>query len=169
MQQPAALIAFVVSLSAAASEIRWSPPFEIATGGGVRGPWQQNDSRYDYVDDPSVAIERHGGTGIAWVDQGEKDVFFRRLDSGGAPAGEPVNVSRSPATFSWLPRVAFAPGNARQVFILWQEIIFSGGSHGGDIFFSRSEDGGASFSAPVNLSNSLAGDGKGRIDRKSVV
>ena len=148
-----------------AAEIRWSAPVEIAAGHGVRGPWQQNDSRYDYVDDPAVALDRHGGTGIAWVDQGKKDVFFQRFDPRGSAASEPVNVSRSAQTFSWLPRVAFAPGDAQRVFILWQEIIFSGGSHGGDMLFARSDDGGATFSEPVNLSRSVAGDGKGRITR----
>ena len=84
---------------------------------------------------------------LAWVDQGRKDVFFQRVDEGPA-----VNVSRSPETFSWLPRVALAPGNPRNIVILWQEIIFSGGSHGGEMLFARSEDAGASFSAPLNLS-----------------
>jgi hypothetical protein len=49
--------------------------------------------------------------------------------------------------------------------VLWQEIIFSGGSHGGDILFARSEDAGKTFSQPINLSSSIAGDGKGRIDK----
>jgi hypothetical protein len=122
---------------------------EIATGGGERGPWRQNDSRYDYVDDPAVAIDEQGRAAVAWVDQRGKDVLL-----GG------VNVSRSPATFSWLPRLALA-GN--RVLVLWQEIIFSGGSHGGEILFARSEDAGKSFSAPLNLSDSPAGDGKGRV------
>src|SRR5262249_7430026 len=51
-----------------------------------------------------------------------------------------------------------------RVYVLWQEIVFSGGGHGGEIFFSRSSDGGKTFEAPLNLSNSKAGDGKGRID-----
>jgi len=59
-----------------------------------------------------------------------------------------------------------ASSNAREVFILWQEIIFSGGSHGGEIFFARSGDGGKTFGQPVNLSNSLAGDGKGRLTER---
>jgi len=48
--------------------------------------------------------------------------------------------------------------------VLWQEIIFSG-SHGGEILFAVSHDGGRSFDAPANLSRSRAGDGKGRINR----
>jgi hypothetical protein len=57
----------------------------------------------------------------------------------------------------------FPNGDASTVYVLWQEIIFSGGSHGGEILFARSTDGGRTFSDPVNLSRSEAGDGKGRL------
>ena len=138
----------------------WHGSTEIAAGPGVRGPWQQNESRYDFVDDPTVALDARGDLLIAWVDQGHKDVFFQRMDASGKRTTHAVNVSRSPKVLSWLPRVATdGKGN---VFILWQEIIFSGGSHGGDMLFSRSSDGGRTFSAPLNLSDSIAGDGKGR-------
>ena len=141
----------------------WHGSTEIAAGPAVRGPWQQNESRYDFVDDPTVALDARGDLLIAWVDQGHKDVFFQRMDASGKRTTHAVNVSRSPKVLSWLPRVATdGKGN---VFILWQEIIFSGGSHGGDMLFSRSSDGGRTFSAPLNLSDSIAGDGKGRIDK----
>jgi hypothetical protein len=134
----------------------WHGSTEIAAGPAERGPWQQNESHYRYVDDPTVAMDAHGGVAFAWVDQATKDVHFGKQ-------GEAVNVSRSPQTFSWLPRVAIGADGV--VYVLWQEIIFSGGSHGGDILFARSHDGGATFSAPLNLSGSVAGDGKGRIDK----
>ncbi|MGH8667689.1 MAG: sialidase family protein [Burkholderiales bacterium] len=134
-----------------AAALAWQGAVDIAEGRGERGAWQQNESRYDYVDDPAVALDERGEAAVAWADQGEKDIFFNG-----------VNVSRSPATFSWLPRIARA---GERVLVLWQEIVFSGGSHGGDILFARSEDGGKTFSAPLNLSDSLAGDGKGRITK----
>lgn len=150
-----------VSLTLAA--LLWLGSTEIAAGPGELGPWQMNESRWSYVDDATVAVDAKGSLAAAWVDQARKDVLFQRLDPGGKKLGEPVNVSRSPKVFSWLPRLAFdATGT---IFILWQEIIFSGGSHGGDILFARSENGGKSFSAPQNLSDSVAGDGKGRINR----
>lgn len=137
----------------------WHGSTEVAAGRAQLGPWQMNESRWDYVDDATVAFDERGAIAVAWVDQGAKDVFFRKMD----PDSEPVNVSRSPKIFSWLPRIAI---DARgTIFVLWQEIIFSGGSHGGDILFARSEDGGRSFSKPENLSSSVAGDGKGRINR----
>jgi hypothetical protein len=133
----------------------WHSSMEIATGRAERGPWQQNESRYDYVDDPTVAVDERGNVAVAWVDQKRKDVFFGRQS-------EAVNVSRSPETLSWLPRMV---SSGSSIFLLWQEIIFSGGSHGGEMLFARSSDGGKTFSEPLNLSSSVAGDGKGRIDK----
>jgi hypothetical protein len=152
--------------SLASGAIAWDGSTDIAAGRGVKGPWQQNNSRYDYVDDPSVAIDGSGRLAVAWVEQARKDVFFQRMAADGTTRiGKPVNVSRNPATFSWLPRVVIAPDNSEHIFLFWQEIIFSGASHGGEMFFARSEDGGASFSAPLNVSNSFGGDGKGRINK----
>lgn len=149
---------------AAAGPIDWGPGVRVAEGGGTRGPWRQNDSDYDYVDDASVALGPSGEALVAWVDQARKDVFLQ-VFSPHEKAPRAVNVSRTPATLSWLPRLALSPAEPRHVFVLWQEIIFSGGSHGGDILFARSEDGGRTFSPALNLSDSLAGDGKARIDR----
>jgi len=136
--------------------LMWLGSTDIAAGPAERGPWQQSESHYRYVDDPTVAIDTRGKIAFAWVDQATKDVYFGKQ-------GEAVNVSRSPDTFSWLPRVAIGADGI--IHVLWQEIIFSGGSHGGDILFARSQDGGATFSTPLNLSTSVAGDGKGRIDK----
>lgn len=148
--------------------IRWEPLREIASGGGERGPWRQNDSRFDHVDDPSVAFDASGAVVVAWVDHRPKDVLVQIYERDGGPRfPQPINVSRTPAVFSWLPRLVVSPVQPRDVFILWQEIIFSGGSHGGDILFARSLDGGASFEAPLNLSRSIGGDGKGRLSARS--
>ena len=141
----------------------WHGSTEIATGRAHQGPWEMNESRFEFVDDPTAAIDERGAISVAWVDQARKDVFFQRFDASGKKVGQPVNVSRSPNIFSWLPRIALDPKG--RVFVLWQEIIFSGGSHGGDILFARSDDRGRSFSEPQNLSSSVAGDGKGRINK----
>jgi hypothetical protein len=149
----------------AAADIRWQGVIEIAAGRGEKGPWRQNESRYDYVDDPTVAMHASGDIAVAWVEQKSKDVFFQKISADRTKQGMPVNVSRNPATFSWLPRLVVAPNDAKRIYVLWQEIIFSGGSHGGDILFAYSQDGGATFSAPRNLSSSMGGDGKGRLTR----
>lgn len=151
---------------AAPPKVTWDKKIEVASGGAFRGPWRMNESEFDYVDDPTVAISRNGVVGVAWADQARKDIFFQIYEPGGNPRfSEPVNVSRSPQIFSWLPRIVIASGDASVVHILWQEIVFSGGSHGGEIYFARSTDGGRTFSDPLNLSNTPAGDGKGRLTR----
>jgi hypothetical protein len=165
------LVAMLLSMSVFAGDpvapLAWYRVTDIAAGRGERGPWRQNQSKFDYVDDPSVAIDDAGEIAVAWVDQARKDIFFQRLSPDGArKPSQPLNVSRNPMTFSWLPRVVVGPDSTQNIYILWQEIIFSGGSHGGDIFFARSLDGGATFSQPVNLSKSVGGDGKGRINPK---
>lgn len=159
--------ASVTTGSAAQPEamIAWCGAIDVAAGGGHRGPWRQNDSQYDYVDDSTVAIDMHGAAAVAWVDQRSKDVFLQIFERDGKRRlRQPVNVSRTGDVFSWLPRIALSPTYANDVYVLWQEIVFSGGSHGGDIFFAASRDGGSSFGPPLNLSNSVAGDGKGRIN-----
>jgi hypothetical protein len=145
------------------ADVTWTGAVEVDAGGGHVGPWRMNRSDWRYVDDPTVALDDAGRAAVAWVDQGRKDVLFRRYGPEGAPVREaPVDVSRSPDVFSWLPRVALAPDDPDRVYVLWQEIVFSGGTHGGEAFFARSTDGGRTFGEPVNLSNTEAGVGKGR-------
>jgi hypothetical protein len=142
----------------------WHASLDVASARAELGPWRMNESSWDFVDDPTVALDERGAAAVAWVDQASRDVFFRKFSADGKPAGARVNVSRTPKVFSWLPRIAIDPKG--RIYVLWQEIIFSGGGkHGGDILFARSEDDGATFSAPLNLSSSPAGDGKGRISK----
>lgn len=159
------MVAGIASGANPRETIRWGQPVEIATGGGVRGPWQQNDSVYDFVDDPSVALEPGGDAAVVWVDQARKDVFWQVFGPDGKRRlPQAVDISRTPAEFSWLPRIALSPRDPQHVYVLWQEIVFSGGPHGGEIYFSRSLDGGRTFEAPRNLTRSIAGEGKGRFD-----
>lgn len=146
------------------TKVAWDPALEVAKGGGTKGPWQQHRSRFDYVDDPAVALLPDGAIAVAWVDQRARDVRFQIYERGKPRFSDPVDVSKTPKIFSWLPRIVV---DGSHVGVLWQEIVFSGGSHGGDIFFARSTDGGATFERAVNLSRSVPGDGKGRIDAKT--
>jgi hypothetical protein len=149
------------------SAVTWGTPIEVASGDAYQGPWRMNESEFHYVDDPSVSINEAGVVGVAWADQSRKDIFFQIYSPDDERRFEkPVNVSRTPAIFSWLPRMVITSGNPSAVYILWQEIVFSGGTHGGETFFARSTDGGKTFNDPVNLSNSIAGDGKGRLAKR---
>ena len=150
------------------SQVAWTAPIEVATGPAVRGPWNMNESDYRWVDDPAVDFAPNGEIVVAWVDQTRKDLFVQRYDvEGRALLPSATNASKSPTTFSWLPRLVVDETSPSVVYVLWQEIVFSGGTHGGEIFFARSPDGGRTFSPPENLSHSIAGDGKGRLDEKT--
>jgi hypothetical protein len=168
----AAALTLAVSLPGAwafdpVHEVTWGERIEVASGDAYQGPWRMNESEFHYVDDPTVAINEAGVVAVAWADQSRQDIFFQIY----APDGEkrfekPVNVSRTPEIFSWLPRMVTTSGDPNAVYILWQEIVFSGGTHGGEIFFARSTDGGKTFNDPANLSKTIAGDGKGRLTRR---
>jgi len=82
------------------------------------------------------------------------------LLTGGLFASMPFMVGASPGITWSEPRIGI---DGDHVYVLWQEIVFSGGSHGGEAFFARSTDGGESFSEPVNLSETADGVGKGRL------
>lgn len=147
--------------------IGWEPRIEVASGDARRGPWRMNESEFHYVDDPSVDIDSAGRIAVVWADQAEQDIYFQRYEPDGRPRFDvPVNISGSGEIFSWLPRVIMAGDEGQEIYVLWQEIIFSGGSHGGEILFARSDDGGRSFSRPLNLSRTPAGAGKGRLTRQ---
>lgn len=162
----AAMFAIPVSSRENSSAIAWSEHIDVAFGETVRGPWRMNESVWHFVDDPGVALTDQGNAGVVWVDHTKKDILFQIFaPDGRARFAEPVNVSKSPGIFSWLPRVIMTTEDPERVYVLWQEIIFSGGTHGGEIFFARSADGGKSFDEPLNLSNTPAGCGKGRLSR----
>jgi hypothetical protein len=146
------------------AEVIWAEAVEVARGEAYQGPWRMNRSDFRYVDAPSVDLTGDGRLAVVWVDQARKDVFFQlRSPDQDEPPPNPVNVSRSPHVFSWLPRAALDPDDRELVHVLWQEIVFSGGSHGGEIFYARSTDGGRTFGEPLNLSETPAGAGKGRL------
>lgn len=148
------------------SPIEWEEDRVITKGRGIKGPWEQNESNYQYVDDPSVAVSGEKIL-VGWVNQTKQDVFFQRLSPGSMePISGPINISNNSETFSWLPRIAVSPDDPDHIYILWQEIIFSGGSHGGEALMAHSSDGGKTFSEPINLSKSKSGDGKGRITQE---
>lgn len=147
--------------------VTWNERIAVASGDAYQGPWRMNQSKFHYVDDPTVTINEDGAIGVAWADQSRQDIFFQAYAANGEQQfEEPVNISRSPEIFSWLPRMVTTSGDPGAVYIIWQEIVFSGGTHGGEIFIARSVDGGKTFNDPVNLSNSIAGDGKGRLTQR---
>ena len=89
---------------------------EVTRGNAHRGPWRMNESDFDYVDDPTVAITDDGHVGVAWADQRRQNIFFQMyMPDGQARSSQPVNVSSHPGIFSWLPRLVIPPGDAQRI------------------------------------------------------
>lgn len=138
--------------------LHWSLPRLLNTDGGI-----------DAFDDRAVrlATDRSGQWMAIWSkgDGGAQDVFCAQsLDSGmtfGPPL--PLTDARSSGTIETAPTVA---SNERGVWVAaWTSRPFIAGPLGvdADILFSRSEDGGASWS-PVRALNSNAGADSGDDD-----
>ena len=105
---------------AGAAELTWLEPIEVARGPARQGPWRMNDSEFHYVDDPTVGIDDGGRIVVAWAVHEQRDIFLQAYDQAGAAMlGAPVNVSKSPDIFSWLPRLAIAPADPTRVYLLW--------------------------------------------------
>lgn len=147
--------------------VSWDEIEQLESGEAHQGRWEMNDSDFRYVDDPSVAVHDDGYTAVVWADQEEQNIFLQVFEPDGEERfSDAINVSQQGDKFSWLPRLKFNPENPDEIYVLWQEIIFSGGSHGGEILFAKSEDGGRNFEESLNLSNTQNGAGKGRLSQR---
>src|SRR6266446_1609018 len=106
----------------------------------------------DFSFSPQVFVDSAGNIFIAWEDDssGNLDVFFSRSTDGGTTFSAPIDLSADAAD-SANPQVATdAAGN---IFVVWEND--TAGALG--ILFSRSIDGGLTFSAPVFLSMNMGG------------
>src|SRR5690242_7908193 len=102
--------------------------------------------------EPQVAVDSAGSINIVWSDLTTAcgascpiSIFFSRSTDGGVTFSTPLNVSNDSATTSF-PQIALdASGNI--------DVIWNDNSPGYTaVFFSRSTDGGHTFSTPTNIS-----------------
>lgn len=117
-----------------------------------------------------IAVDAGGNIDVIWADStpGNFDIFFSRSTDQGATFSSPNNLSNSPGN-SLHARIGVDA--TAGVYAVWEESLAIDANNR-DIFFSRSSDSGASFSAPTNLSNNfgnsrnawLVVDGKGAIN-----
>jgi hypothetical protein len=115
---------------------------------------------------PRIALDSSGAVNIVWGDTKDsagKVVFVRSTDQGETFTG-PLDVSRS-SGIAFDPEIAVDPSDA--INVAWQDTA-SGTSV---IMFSRSTDGGQTFSQPKRVSKgtgrateaAIASDGQGRL------
>ncbi len=104
--------------------------------------------------DPQLAVDRLGNLNVVWQTQQAADlnrwnVWFSRSTDGGRSFRDPQPMCDDAAICNW-PQIAVEPGGS--IDVVWAEADCADCAY--DVFFRRSRDGGATFSAAQNLSNS---------------
>lgn len=105
-------------------------------------------SNADFSMTPQAAVDAAGNISVVWEDDtaSNSNILFSRSTDGGATWSTPRNVSSSTG-YSFSPRIAV--DSTGGINVVWVDT--TPGNQ--DVFFSRSTNGGASFSTPQNLSN----------------
>jgi hypothetical protein len=122
--------------------------YRRSTDGGISfGPTQNLSNNGGASWDSGIAVSANN-VYVIWADttDGSFDIFYRRSTDGGISFGPTQNLSNNGGT-SFLPSVAVHNSN---VYVVWLDS--TPGNF--DIFYRRSTDGGTTFGATENLSNS---------------
>src|SRR3984893_3507673 len=126
--------------------------FSRSTDGGVTFSTPKNvSSSTGFSSNPRISVDSQGAINVVWVDNtpGNQDIFFSRSTDNGLTFSTPQNLSNDTAD-SGNPQMAVdASGN---ISVVWENENITFG-----IFFSQSNDGGATFSKPVNLATNPTG------------
>src|SRR5262249_57020933 len=98
---------------------------------------------------PQVAADSAGNVFVVWEsDTGARGILFSRSLDAGNSFSAPVMLSTNTGG-SMAPQMALDP--AGNINVVWEDDILSAS----DITFSRSQDHGATFSAPKSLSHNV--------------
>jgi hypothetical protein len=127
--------------------------FSRSTDGGATFSTPESLSQTSGLSfNPRIAVDTQGGINVVWEDDspGNLDVFFSRSTDGGTTFSSPINLSTDAADSASPQVAADAAGN---IFVVWENDTPS--SLG--ILFSRSTNGGLSFTAPAFLSTNMGG------------
>jgi len=142
----------------------WGKPFDMSNTPGLSST-------------PEIAVGESGKIYVSWIDTSSgathPDVFVVRSHDRGATFSKPVDASNTPGVSSE-PAMAAADG---ALVIVWLEtpsgssaVLLGSRDHPAasappvpDIWFAQSGDGGRTFSAAANLSNTPGGSGLPRV------
>ena len=95
---------------------------------------------------------------VVWMDStpGNYDIFVAKSTDNGSTFGQPVNVSNN-AGDSGYPQMTMSENT---LYVVWTDTI---SNKNYDVLFAKSTDGGATFSAPVNISKNIGASGWAQI------
>jgi hypothetical protein len=102
--------------------------------------------------DPQLALDRLGNINVVWQTQHDLNrwnVWFSRSADGGVSFSNPTALCDDTDICNW-PTVAVEPGGS--IDVVWAKALCVNCTY--EVFFGRSSDRGATFSASHNLSNS---------------
>lgn len=103
------------------------------------------------VADPTIAIDSKGTVYAVWWGGAIGEIFLSRSADGGVTWSPPKNVSNTPLS-SDFPVLAISPQD--RLYLVWEDLSFVPLS--GEVVISISNDGGATWSPPKNISNTRA-------------
>jgi hypothetical protein len=83
---------------------------------------------------------------------GKYQIILAKSTDGGATFGAPTNISDNSGDSSY-PKISISGNN---IYVIWS---FTVTNKDYDVLFTKSADGGSTFSTPVNLSNNLGDSG----------
>ncbi|PYU11662.1 MAG: hypothetical protein DMG37_15985 [Acidobacteria bacterium] len=139
------------SALATQAQVVFSPPKNISNSTG-----RANGQK--------IAVDANDNIDVVWVDDNgfsgsTSDVFFSRSTDGGATFSTPLDVSNHPGSRIFSPEIAVGPGG--NVYIIWADNSLGQFAE----FFSRSSDGGSTFSTPQAVQwSQMAVDSSGNLD-----
>src|SRR6266705_116586 len=148
LQHFAKRMAILIPLLAASplvarAQVTWSSPVNVSQA--VSG----------FSGDPQIAVDSSGNINVVWAGYYLPGIFFTRSTDGGTSFSAPVDVSNGQRGTA--PSIALDP--AGSINIAWQGFLayyFCGSSSvpltNYGLFFTRTTDGGATFSAPQDVS-----------------
>lgn len=126
--------------------------FSRSTDGGVTFSTPMNISNTAGASfNPRIAVGSDGSVNVVWIDNtpGNQDIMFSRSTDSGVTFATPKNLSNDPANSSG-PQIT--TDSSGVIYVVWESDTLNMG-----VLFSRSTDGGATFSAPMILSTNTAG------------
>jgi RHS repeat-associated protein len=112
-----------------------------------------NDSEGDvcsWARKPDIAVDENSNLYVVWTDcrDTNEDIYFRRSTDGGVTWGAASRVNDDPGTSSQ-SEPAIAMDGVGRVYVVWTD--YRNGDR--DIYFSRSTDGGQTWSANVRVND----------------